>query len=337
MADRIRDVDSLPPVDQVHLHFAFGQALADNEHNEESFEHFQRANGIYRASIGYDEERTLDLLRHIPDLITSELLEAQRGTGDPSHSPVFIVGMPRSGSTLVEQIFASHPQVFAVGERPDFKRALQARMKQSSEIDIGALRAIATAPLTPVGTDYVRRIHAVVSNAQNYQRITDKYLFNFAYLGLIHLALPNARFIHIRRDPVETCLSIYSKLFSDVPFAYDLGELGRYYRAYAELMEYWRSVLPEGTMIEIQYEDLVDDLESNIRRMLAHCGLAWDERCMRFSQTRRQVLTMSARQVREPLFRSSLRHWRPDPTLLQPLLDGLAGARSTRRSVSVSP
>jgi hypothetical protein len=169
----------------------------------------------------------------------------------------------------------------------------------------------------------LRRIHAVVSNAQDYQRITDKYLFNFVYLGMIHLALPNARFIHIRRDPVETCLSIYSKLFGDIPFAYDLGELGRYYRAYADLMAHWRSILPEGTMIEIQYEDLVNDFEYNIRRMLAHCGLAWDERCMLFHQTRRQVLTMSAGQVREPLFRSSLRRSRPAQTLLQPLLDGL--------------
>jgi hypothetical protein len=123
---------------------------------------------------------------------------------------------------------------------------------------------------------------------------------------------------------VETCLSIYSKLFGDIPFAYELGELGRYYRAYADLMAHWRSILPEGTMIEIQYEDLVNDFEYNVRRMLAHCGLEWDERCLRFHQTRRPVVTMSARQVREPLFRSSLRRWRPAQTLLQPLLDGLA-------------
>ena len=323
MTARIKNVASLTPVNQMHLHFAFGQALDDNGNHEESFEHFRRANDLYRSSIHYNEERTLNLLRRIPGLITSEFLEANRGTGDPSCSPVFIVGMPRSGSTLVEQILASHPRVFGVGERPDFERALQARMNPSSRIDIDALRSIADTPLTSTGHDYLRRIQAVISNPQGYQRITDKYLFNFIYLGMIHLALPNARFIHIRRDPVETCLSIYSKIFGDIPFAYDLGELGRYYRAYEDLMTHWRSILPEGVMLEIRYEDLVNDLERNIRRMLAHCGLEWDDGCMQFHQTRRQVLTMSARQVREPLFRSSLRRWRPAEALLQPLLDGL--------------
>jgi tetratricopeptide (TPR) repeat protein len=322
MADRVKSVDSLTPVNQMHLHFAFAQALDDNGNHEESFEHFRRANALYRTSIHYDEQHTLDLLRRIPSLITSELLEARRDTGALS-SPVFIVGMPRSGSTLVEQILASHPQVFGVGERPDFERALQARMNSGSKIDIDALRAIAATPLTSIGHDYVHRIQSVISNPQDYQRITDKYLFNFLYLGFIHLALPNARFIHIRRDPVETCLSIYSKLFGDIPFAYDLGELGRYYRAYEDLMAHWRSILPEGIMLEIEYEDLVNDFERNVRRMLAHCGLEWDERCMAFHQTRRQVLTMSARQVREPLFRSSLQRWHPAEALLQPLLDGL--------------
>ncbi len=322
MADRIRSVDSLTPVNQMHLHFAFAQALDDNGNHEESFEHFRRANALYRASIHYDEQHTLDLLRRIPSLITSELLEARRDTGALS-SPVFIVGMPRSGSTLVEQILASHPQVFGVGERPDFERALQTRMNPGSKIDIDALRAIAATPLTSIGHDYLLRIQAVISNPEDYERITDKYLFNFLYLGFIHLALPNARFIHIRRDPVETCLSIYSKLFGDIPFAYDLGELGRYYRAYEDLMAHWRSILPAGIMLEIEYEDLVNDFERNVRRMLAHCGLEWDERCMAFHQTRRQVLTMSARQVREPLFRSSLQRWRPAEALLQPLLDGL--------------
>jgi tetratricopeptide (TPR) repeat protein len=328
MADRIKNVDSLTTANQIHLHFAFGQALADNGNHEQSFEHFRQANALYRASIRYDEERTLNPLRQIPSLITSELLDANRGTGDPSCSPVFIVGMPRSGSTLVEQILASHPRVFGVGERPDFERALQARLNLSSKLDIDALRAIAQTPLTSIGHDYLRRIQAVVGNAQDYQRITDKYLFNFVYLGMIHLALPNARFIHIRRDPVETCLSIYSKLFGDIPFAYDLGELGRYYHAYADLMAHWRSILPEGTLLEIQYEDLVNDFECTIRRLLAHCGLEWDERCMLFHQTRRPVLTMSARQVREPLFKSSLRRWRPAQPLLQPLLDGLASNMS---------
>ncbi|WP_322014616.1 tetratricopeptide repeat-containing sulfotransferase family protein [Paraburkholderia sp. J12] len=330
MADRMANVDCLAPANQMHLHFAFGQALADNGNHERSFEHFQRANALYRTSIHYDEEHTLKLLRDMPRLMTPELFEAHRGVGDPSCSPVFIVGMPRSGSTLVEQILASHPSVFGIGERPEFERVLKALRASSAganlsgEIDIDALRATVETPLASIGREYLHRIHEAISRDKHYQIVADKYLFNFIYVGMIHLALPNARFIHIRRDPVETCLSIYSKLFGNVPFAYDLGELGRYYRAYEDLMAHWRSILPQGTMIEVQYEELVDDIEHHTRRMLAHCGLAWDERCTRFYQTRRQVLTMSARQVREPLFKSSLRRWRPAQAFLQPLLDGLA-------------
>jgi hypothetical protein len=152
---------------------------------------------------------------------------------------------------------------------------------------------------------------------------TDKYLFNFINVGLIHLALPNARFIHSRRSPLQTCLSIFSRLFHDVPFGYDLGELGRYYRAYDALMAHWRSALPEGVMLEVDYEDLVDDFEGNVRRMLAHCGLDWDERCLSFYQTTRQVNTASSAQVRRPLYKTSLQRWQPQRALLQPLLDGL--------------
>ncbi|WP_052408705.1 tetratricopeptide repeat-containing sulfotransferase family protein [Paraburkholderia acidipaludis] len=328
MSERIKNIDSLTPANQMHLHFALGQALADNGNHEPSFEHIQKANALYRASIQYDEALTLDLLRRIPDVITREILEARRGTGHPSCSPIFIVGMPRSGSTLVEQILSSHPKVFALGERPDFERALLARTNAGGRIDVDAIRAMTAMPLTPIAHDYLRRVDLAVELAatgnKDYQRTTDKYLFNFVYLGMIHLAFPSARLIHIQRDPVDTCLSIYSKLFADVPFAYDPGELGRYYRAYAGLMAHWRRILPEGALLEIQYEDLVNDFEHTVRRMLDHCGLDWDERCMLFHETRRPVMTMSAQQVRRPLFRSSLQRWRPPQPVLQPLLDGLA-------------
>jgi tetratricopeptide (TPR) repeat protein len=338
MTERLKTIDSLSPASQMHLHFALGQALADNGSHAQSFEHIQKANAFYRASIRYDEACTLDLFRQIPNVITRELLEARRGTGNPSCSPVFIVGMPRSGSTLVEQILSSHAEVFGVGERPDFESAMRAHMNHGGRIDIDAIRSKAAAPLTSIGRDYLRLIQLAAGDGKEYRRTTNKYLFNFIHLGMIHLALPNARFIHIQRDPVDTCLSIYSKLFADVPFAYDLGELGRYYHAYAGLMAHWRNILPEGTLLEVQYEDLVNDFEHTVRRMLDHCGLAWDERCMQFHQTRRQVLTMSAQQVRQPLFRSSLRRWRPPEPLLRPLLDGLgtnAGNTNDPQAVNV--
>jgi tetratricopeptide (TPR) repeat protein len=319
--------DGLTPDNQAQLHFAMGYALADIGQNDRSFEHLLKGNALYRRSIPYHESMTLDLFGQIPRLLNADVLKAKRGLGDPSASPVFIVGMPRSGSTLIEQILASHPQVFGAGERPDFGKALVSALARSdadsSKLNFDAIHEATAAQLAPLGAEYLRRIGIEVADAASYQRITDKYPFNFINLGLIHLALPNARFIHSRRSPVEVCLSIYSRIFQDVPFGYDLGELGRYYRAYDRLMAHWREVLPEGVMIEVQYEDLVDDLEGNVRRMLAHCGLDWDERCLAFHQTKRQVNTASASQVRKPLFRTSLERWRPATELLQPLYDGL--------------
>ena len=147
---------------------------------------------------------------------------------------------------------------------------------------------------------------------------------NFRFLGLIHLALPNARIIHTCRDPIDTCLSCFSKLFTEEQaFAYDLGELGRYYRAYQKLMEHWRHVLPPGVMLDVQYEELVADFDEQTRRIVTHCGLEWDARCLSFYETQRPMKTASVVQVRQPVYRSSVRRWRPDRDLLRPLLEAL--------------
>ena len=149
---------------------------------------------------------------------------------------------------------------------------------------------------------------------------------NFCFVGLIHLALPNARIIHTRRDPVDTCLSCFSRLFSaEQPFAYDLGELGRYFRGYAALMEHWRTVVPKGAVSDVQYEELVTDFEAQARRIIAHCGLEWDARCLSFHETQRVVRTASVTEVRRPLYQSAVGRWRPDDEVMRPLLDGLGG------------
>jgi tetratricopeptide (TPR) repeat protein len=323
-------VEAMTPDNQAQLHFAMGHALSDLGQHDRSFEHLLKANTMYRRGIHYKEAMTLGLFGHMPQLLNADVLKAKRGLGDPAGSPVFIVGMPRSGSTLIEQILASHPQIFGAGERPDFGKALVTALARSEadphRLNFDEVHAATSAQLTSLGADYVRRIGVEVPDAPRYRRITDKYPFNFINVGLIHLALPNARFIHSRRSSVETCLSIYGRIFQDVPFGYDFGELGRYYRAYDALMAHWHEALPEGVMIEVQYEDLVDDLEGNVRRMLAHCGLDWDERCLDFHQTDRQVNTASASQVRKPLFRTSLQRWRPAAELIQPLYDGLGPA-----------
>ncbi|ASV99586.1 tetratricopeptide repeat-containing sulfotransferase family protein [Paraburkholderia aromaticivorans] len=330
---------SLAQADQAEIHFAYGQALSDVGRHDASFDHFLKGNALHRTAVRYNEAESLGLFAHLPELTTSEVLQAKRGLGDPSDAPIFIVGMPRSGSTLIEQILASHPRVFGAGERTEFGEALVNAIRREPDdplkIDIEALREVEVAPLRALGADYLRRMRRALPEIQRQAReeapgstarfthFTDKYPFNFINLGLIHLALPNARFIHSSRAPLQTCLSIFSRIFHDVPFSYDLGELGRYYRAYHALMAHWQRVLPDGVMIEVNYEELVDDFEGNVRRLLAHCGLDWDERCLSFHQTMRQVSTASSAQVRRPLYRTSLRRWQPRQALLQPLFDGL--------------
>jgi hypothetical protein len=237
------------------------------------------------------------------------------------------VGMPRSGSTLIEQVLASHPRVIGGGERPDFGAALRgARRREGALRDSDAFIAALSEPvLKRLAAAYLDRlVSAAAGTKANPLRITDKMLDNFRHLGLIHLALPNARIIHTRRDPVDTCLSCYSKLFAAPhPYSYDLGTLGRYWRAYDRLMAHWRAVLPPGVMLEVQYEQVVADFETEARRVIAHCGLDWDDACLDFYRTERPVRTASIVQVRQPIYRSSVGRWRPDAATLRPLLEGL--------------
>jgi hypothetical protein len=172
-----------------------------------------------------------------------------------------------------------------------------------------------------LGEDYVRHVMALAPQAT---RVTDKALGNFVHIGLIHLALPNARIIHSVRNAMDTCFSCFSKLFaSELLYTYDFAELGRYYRSYDGLMMHWRSVLPKGAMLEVRYEDLVGDLESHARRILNYCGLDWDERCLSFHQTERPVRTASAVQVRRPIYKSSIERWRSYEAMLKPLREVL--------------
>jgi len=323
MEDLARDIDSLSVDQQIELHFALGKAYADVEQLDQSFRHLLAGNALKRRQIDYDEPAEFARLRRSKAVFTPELIARMRGAGDPSEVPVFIVGMPRSGTTLVEQLLASHPRVFGADELMDFPRVAAAICEPpgATEPYPEMVLSMPAEDLRRVGALYLA---GVQSKAPAADRITDKLPGNFRLLGLIHLALPNARIIHVRRDPLDTCLSCFSKLFTGrQPFAYDLGELGRYYRAYESLMAHWRSVLRPAVMLEVRYEDLVADLAPQARRIVAHCGLEWDERCLVFHQTRRPVRTASATQVRQPLYRSAVGRARPYAAMLGPLIAAL--------------
>jgi len=220
--------------------------------------------------------------------------------------------------------------VYGAGEYTAFSAELDAyaRRQQRTKLDAPLLSALRSADFTAIGRGYQQRIAQLGGIEHGYLRVVDKSLLNFIHLGLLHLALPNARFIHARRNPVETCLSCFSKLLSNMPFSFELGELGRYYVAYDRLMAHWREVLPAGVMLEVDYEAMTDDLPTQARRILAHCQLEWDPACLAFEHTERPIATASALQVRQPLYQHAVRRWRPEPALLAPLLAELGALAS---------
>ena len=303
------------------LHFALGKAYADLKQHDRSFQHLLAGNAVKRAQIVYSEAETLGYMQRIRNVFNVDLLRAKNGAGDSARTPVFIVGMPRSGTTLIEQIIATHPKAFGAGELFDLDNIVQSLVGVNGSLRFPeAVATMSGEELRQVGTRYVTAITALAPAAD---RIADKTPGNFHFVGLIHLALPNARIIHARRDPVDTCLSCFSILFSgDNRYTYDLAELGRFYRAYDFLMAHWRTVLPPGVMIEVQYEEVVDDLEKQARQIIAHCGLEWDDTCLAFHKTRRPVRTSIA-QVRQPIYHSSVGRWRAYRNHLRPLLDAL--------------
>jgi len=286
---------------------------------------------LKRRRISYDEAASLALFDRIRAVFSPDFLSSRAGSGNPSRRPIFIVGMMRSGSTLVEQILASHPDVFAAGERLDFKEVYQelSASLASREKYPDTVPLFTAEQFRRLGDEYLTRIEPLAAG-HTASRISDKLPGNFSVVGLIHLALPNARIVHTIRDPVDTCLSCYSMLFGDdQPFAFDLGELGRYYRGYARLMEHWHRVLPKNAILSVKYEDLVGDFENQVRRILDHCGLEWNEACLSFYQTDRPVRTVSQVQVRQPLYQGSIGRWRPEGGILRPLLEGLGGGNDS--------
>jgi tetratricopeptide (TPR) repeat protein len=313
--------------DRTQLEFALGKAYADVHDYQRSFAYLLSANATKRATISYDEKTVLTSFDRIAAVFTAELIATKSGLGDPSPMPIFIIGMPRSGTTLIEQIIASHPMVYGAGEL----QVISDMAKTIRGVDGGTvpypefLPSLNAAALSQIGAQYISSLCQLLpESARNCQRVTDKMPSNYFFAGLIHLALPNAKIIHIVRDPVDTCLSCFTKLFaSEQNHTYDLGELGRYYRRYQRLMEHWHRVLPAGRILDVRYEEVIADLEREARRVIAHCGLAWDERCLAFYTTDRPVRTASAAQVRQPIYNSAVGRWRAYKNDLGPLLDAL--------------
>jgi tetratricopeptide (TPR) repeat protein len=322
----------LPKTDRMHLDFALGKAYADIKDYRRSFQHLLAGNTAKRATIVYDESSAFALFDRIERVFTTELIAAKAGGGETSARPIFIMGMPRSGTTLVEQLLASHPAVHGAGELKTFNDVvLTVHGPDGNTIPYpDFVPALNEQSMRSIGAEYIKRLGALAPEGKH---VTDKMPSNYYFAGLIHLALPNAAIIHTMRNPVDTCVSCFSKLFTaEQNHTYDLGEIGRYYARYHRLMEHWRRVLPPGRILDVSYEDVVADLERQTRRILAHCGLPWDENCLAFHKTKRPIRTASATQVRQPIYKTAIGRWRAYEEFLEPLLTELGIATSTKAS-----
>jgi tetratricopeptide (TPR) repeat protein len=326
LEDLARRERALPQRERILLHFTLARVYELSERYDQAFQSLSKANRLKRRSTVYDMASELDYVARLKRVFSQELLTAKSAAGHLTTVPIFIVGFPRSGTTLTEQILASHPQVHGAGEL-GFMTELLAELSIDEPHRLGFPESIAfitEGKLSQLGEAYAARLSALAPDAGS---ITDKMPDNYFLLGLIRLMLPRAKLLHVQRNPMDTCMSCYATHFTQGhPYAYDLGELGQRYRMYRELMEHWNAVLPKGSMLEVKYEDVIEDLEGQARRILDYCGLPWDDRCLSFHEAERPVETASLAQVRRPVYGASVGRWRAYAKHLGPLMKALGPA-----------
>lgn len=305
------------------IHLGFGLARLEEElgEYEKAFATLMSANKLKRQTFDFSIKQQQKNVERIVDVFREEKIERYSNHGVDSSVPIFIVGMPRSGTTLVEQILASHPDVYGAGELRLLNDTVANYLNLDTAEDfITPETLFSLEAMEKVGAKYVQELH---SKAPDAKKVTDKMPGNYLYIGLIHLLMPQAKIIHMIRDPKDTCLSIYKKLFTyGHQYAYDFEELGKYYNLYLRIMKHWRKVLP-GRFLDFRYENLVHNQEAETRRLLDYCNLEWHENCLRYFESGRTVLTASAVQVRQPINTKTVGLWERYKEGLQPLLSVL--------------
>ena len=327
--------NELSVADKVYLNYAAGKAHDDAGNSHVAFNHYDQAARLHRPQLNFDMAQIEAEFALVKKLFTTKLMKEREVDGQNSAQQIFIVGMPRSGTTLVEQILASHPKVHATGERDDLARIAKSVDASMTRPFPYWMEYIDADQLLQLGSEYVSRIRA---NAAQGAHVTDKMLTNFKLLGFIAMILPNAKVVHVRRAPLDCCLSCYCQPFTTGSlFSYDLTELGQYYQAYHGLMTHWHKVLPNNFLMTIDYEDVVENPEKSARALISHCGLKWEDNCLDFQNTARQIKTASATQVRQKLYSSSVGRWKQYEPQLAPLIEALGplshGHRHERRSI----
>ena len=304
---------------EAQLHFALGRAFEQRQEYARAFAHYARGNALRRLDAPFDIGQFERRSERIRAFFAAAFFAGRAGSGDPSPAPIFIVGLPRSGSTLIEQILASHSRVEGTMELPNILN-LVAQFDDLAATRDGypeTLGPATPAQLTALGGRYLEETAPLLRSGRDH--FTDKMPNNFSHVGLIHAILPQATVIDARRHPLDACFSTFKQHFAEGQgFSNDLEDLGRYYRCYLALMDHWDAVLP-GRVLHVQYEELVREPQAHIRRLLEHCGLEFEPACLKFHETRRAVRTASAEQVRQPLYTSGVDYWRHFETELEPL------------------
>ncbi|WP_244647210.1 tetratricopeptide repeat-containing sulfotransferase family protein [Sphingomonas sp. CFBP 13728] len=314
--------EDLDVEDRFHLDFALGKAFEDRRDPVRSFAHYDAGNALRRTRIVYDADETSTFVDRSIAVLTPAFLDARRGQGCDAPDPIFVLGMPRAGSTLIEQILASHSLVEGTTELPDMP-ALARRIADYPD----GLATLSADALREIGEDYLRR--AAIQRRTDRPFFIDKLPNNWAHVALIHLALPNARIIDARRDPLDCCFSNFKQHYArGQTFSYALDDLGRYYRDYVRLMTHVDAVLP-GRVHRVDHEALLENTEAEVRALLAACGLAFEPACLAFHETERAVRTASSEQVRRPINRDGVDAWRPYDQWLGPLRSALGLAATT--------
>lgn len=310
---------AIDPMEAANLCFAVTAAYEDIGEYDRAFAFLDRANHLKRASVAYNPARDASIAERIKAVFTPEFLQSLSGRGCADARPVFIVGMPRSGTTLVEQILASHSHVLGGGETAALRDSVSGFAGGTLADALDMISSAAPAELQRAGQAY---IDAALPTAAKARRCTDRRPLNFWHIGFIHLFLPNARIVHCRRNPADTCFACYRTSFIDgqYPFANDLADIGGYYRLYDDLMRHWQTVLP-GRIFDVRYEDIVGNQQEETNRLLEYCGLPWENACMSYFRSERPVVSHAAIDVRQPIYRDALRRWKRYERHLGPLFE----------------
>jgi tetratricopeptide (TPR) repeat protein len=332
---RMRTVLALPAtgmIDRYHLCFALGKALEDRGDFAESFRHYELGNRLKRPECRYRPGIIENNTQQQIKVCTRELFDSRRGWGAPSRDPIFIVGLPRSGSTLLEQILASHSQVEGTQELPNVQQLVTRLRGRHSDPDDprypGILASLSAEDFVKIGEEYLAGTRVYRTDKAFF---IDKMPNNFRHIGLMQLMLPNARIVDARREPMACCFSNLKQLFAQgQEFTYSIEDISRYYRTYLELMRHWDQVLP-GRVLRVHHEDVVEDLEGSVRRLLDYCGLDFEPQCISFHESKRSVRTASSEQVRQRIYREGLEQWKHFEPWLEPLKSALGDALTSYR------